>query len=183
MKHQSLFFLLLMGMLGTSACNAPEQEAVTTEAVAVATPDPNQVEQVLDDWHQAAAEADFNRYFNHFRNDSSVFIGTDATERWTVAEFKPWAKPYFDRGSAWNFTPHNRHVYFSADGHTAWFDEELETPNLGPSRGTGVLLHTPEGWKIEHYNLAVPIPNEVVDKVVVLVDSTLQAKATTGATD
>lgn len=124
------------------------------------------VDEVLDDWHDAAAQADFERYFDHFKDDQSIFMGTDATERWTVAEFKPWSKPYFDRGRAWEFTPVDRWVYYSEDGKTAWFDETLETPHMGPCRGSGVLSLTDEGWKITHYNLTVPIPNAILDDVV-----------------
>ncbi|MEL7005235.1 MAG: nuclear transport factor 2 family protein, partial [Bacteroidota bacterium] len=107
---------------------------------------------------------------------SSIFMGTDATERWTVAEFRPWSKPYFDRGKAWSFTPENRYIYFSTDGTIAWFDEELKTPNLGPSRGTGVLNKTAKGWRISHYNLTVPIPNELVEEFVPKIDSVLNSK-------
>lgn len=124
------------------------------------------VNSVLDDWHNAAGEADFQRYFDHFASDSAIFMGTDATERWTIAEFKPWSKPYFDRGQAWNFTPVERHIYFSDHGETAWFDESLDTPNLGPSRGSGVLLWQDSTWKIIHYNLSIPIPNAIVGDVV-----------------
>lgn len=123
------------------------------------------VKAVVDDWHNAAAEADFERYFGHFADSSSIFMGTDATERWNVTEFKAYSKPYFDRGTAWNFTPLTRHVYISENGKTAWFDEELSTPNLGPSRGTGVLVLKNEVWKIAHYNLTVPIPNPIMGDV------------------
>ena len=133
----------------------------------------SEVDNVLNDWHDAAAKADFERYFDHFENESSIFMGTDATERWTVAEFKPWSKPYFDRGRAWSFTPKNRFVYFSDGGDIAWFDEELDTPNLGPSRGTGVLKKTSNGWKIVHYNLTIPIPNALVSEFVPKIDSVL----------
>lgn len=124
------------------------------------------VHKVLDDWHNAAAEADFNRYFSHFTGDSAIFMGTDATERWTVAEFKPWSKPYFDRGKAWSFVPVERHIYLSDNQKTAWFDEALDTPNLGPARGTGVLVWRDSTWKITHYNLSIPIPNAIADTVV-----------------
>lgn len=137
-------------------------------------PSDEKVNTVLDDWHNAAAEADFERYFSHFDNDSSIFMGTDATERWTIAVFRPWSKPYFDRGRAWNFTPVERHVYFSPNGKTAWFDEELDTPNLGPARGSGVLVKREEGWKIAHYNLSIPIPNAIADTVVSQVEKALQ---------
>ncbi|WP_245550438.1 nuclear transport factor 2 family protein [Gracilimonas tropica] len=135
---------------------------------------PDAVNAVLDDWHAAAAEGDFERYFNHFENDSSIFMGTDATERWTIAEFKPWSEPYFkDDGVAWTFSPTFRKVYFSDNGQIAWFDEELDTPNLGPSRGSGVLVKQGEEWKIAHYNLAIPIPNSIVDDVVKQIETEL----------
>jgi hypothetical protein len=95
------------------------------------------VAAVLDDWHRAAAVADEARYFGHF-TANGVFMGTDATERWRVSEFRAWAKPHFARKSAWNFTPRDRHIDFAADGKTAWFDEMLDTPNLGVCRGSGI---------------------------------------------
>ncbi|TYP94085.1 SnoaL-like domain-containing protein [Fodinibius salinus] len=140
-------------------------------------PSTDKVNQVLDDWHNAAEDADFGRYFNHFASDSAIFMGTDATERWTVAEFRPWAKPYFDRGKAWNFTPVERHVSFSDNGRTAWFDESLDTPNLGPARGSGVLIYQKGEWKIAHYNLSIPIPNTIADTVVAQVEKALQEQS------
>ena len=139
------------------------------------SPDEAEISDVLDAWHKAAADADFEVYFGYFENDQSIFMGTDDTERWTVAEFKPWSKPFFDRGRAWSFTGHDRYIYFSSEGTTAWFDESLDTPNLGPCRGTGVMKLTENGWKIAHYNLAVPIPNSIVDGVVNQIDSVLNA--------
>ncbi len=108
---------------------------------------------VLDDWHQAASVADEARYFGYFAS-SGIFMGTDATERWTMAEFREWAKPQFKRKSAWSFKPRDRHVELSADRRTAWFDEMLDTPNLGLCRGSGVLVLTGGKWKIAQYNLS-----------------------------
>jgi hypothetical protein len=68
-----------------------------------------QIAAVLDDWHQAASVADEARYFGYFA-PNGVFMGTDATERWTVAEFREWAKPQFKRKSAWSFKPRDRHI-------------------------------------------------------------------------
>jgi hypothetical protein len=124
-----------------------------------------QVGAVLDDWHHAASAADESRYFGHFA-PNGVFMGTDATERWTVAAFRVWAKPYFDKKKAWSFKPRDRHVDFSADGKTAWFDEMLDTPNLGLCRGSGVLVLLSGNWKIAQYNLSIPIPNAIADAIV-----------------
>jgi hypothetical protein len=124
-----------------------------------------QVAAVLDDWHQAASVADEGRYFSHFA-PRGVFMGTDATERWTVEQFRAWAKPYFDKKAAWSFKPRDRHVDFSADRGIAWFDELLDTPNLGLCRGSGVLLLLDGRWKIAQYNLSIAIPNALADSVV-----------------
>jgi hypothetical protein len=132
---------------------------------AAAQPRVQQVAAVLDDWHQAASVADEARYFDHFAANG-VFMGTDATERWTVSEFREWARPHFKRKAAWSFKPHDRHIEFSADGKTAWFDEMLDTPNLGPCRGSGVLVRAGRAWKIAQYNLSIPIPNDLADGIV-----------------
>ena len=123
------------------------------------------VAAVLDDWHAAAAAADEPRYFGHFAR-GAVFLGTDATERWSVEEFRRYAHPFFAKGKAWSFRPAARHVSFSPDGSVAWFDEALDTPNLGPARGSGVLVRDAAGqWKIVHYDLSVPIPNDLMSEV------------------
>lgn len=130
---------------------------------------------VLDDWHQAAAQADEARYFGHFTADA-VFLGTDATERWTRDEFRKWAAPYFAKKKAWSFKATRRHLTLTKDGTTAWFDEELATPNLGPARGSGVLVKEGAAWKIAQYNLSVPIPNEVFPQVRKIVEEWEQKK-------
>ena len=53
----------------------------------------------------------------------------------------------------------------SKDGRTAWFDEDLDTPNMGPARGSGVLTRNTDRWRIQQYNLSVPIPNALLDAV------------------
>jgi len=123
------------------------------------------VASVLDDWHQAASVADESRYFGHFAHNG-VFLGTDATERWTVSAFRTWAKPHFQRKSAWSFKARDRHIEFSADGKIAWFDEMLDTPNLGVCRGSGVLAREGRTWKIAQYNLSIPIPNALAPGIV-----------------
>jgi ketosteroid isomerase-like protein len=122
------------------------------------------VAAVLDDWHAAAAAAQEERYFGHFAA-GAVFLGTDATERWTVEEFRRYAHPHFAKGKAWSFKSVERHVAFSGDGAVAWFDEKLDTPNLGPCRGSGVLVRDKGAWKIAQYNLTVPIPNDLMKEV------------------
>jgi SnoaL-like domain len=129
-----------------------------------------EINRVLDDWHDAAARADEKRYFGYFTADA-VFLGTDAHERWTIKQFRKFAHPYFARGKAWNFKPKDRHITLAADRRVAWFDESLDTPNLGPARGSGVLVLQGHGWKIAQYNLSVPIPNELMAKVKQIIEA------------
>jgi len=124
------------------------------------------IDRVLNEWHQAAAQANFKEYFNSMTPDG-VFIGTDATENWQNKDFKKFSKPYFDRGSAWSFEPLERNIYTKKNTKIAWFDELLAT-QMGICRGSGVLEKTKDGWKIAHYVLSITIPNENVSAVTKL---------------
>lgn len=140
------------------------------------SPEAEAIRGVLDDWHRAAAQADEARYFGHLAEDS-VFMGTDATERWDKAAFRTFAHPYFAKGKAWSFKAVRRAVMLAPDGCTAWFDEDLDTPNLGPCRGTGVLTREGGRWRIRHYNLSVPIPNPLMGRVKALLEAEGKAQA------
>ncbi len=122
------------------------------------------VAAVLDDWHLAAAQADEARYFGHMAEEA-IFLGTDATERWPKPAFRAFAHPFFARGKAWSFRATRRTITFAGRGAVAFFEEDLETPNLGPCRGTGVLETRDGAWKLLQYNLSVPIPNPLMDEV------------------
>ena len=123
-----------------------------------------QINMTLDNWHKAAAVANYNDYFDALTEDA-VFIGTDATENWSKTAFEAFAKPYFDKGKAWNFTALERHIYFSKDKKTAWFDELLNT-QMKICRGSGVLVLQNGKWKIQHYVLSMTIPNDNSDEVI-----------------
>lgn len=125
-----------------------------------------EIQTNLDAWHQAAAEANFDSYFNLMTKDG-VFIGTDASENWQNEAFKTFSKPYFDKGKAWSFTAIERNVYVSQDKKIAWFDELLDT-QMKICRGSGVLKLEDNTWKIAHYVLSIAIPNENVKEVVAL---------------
>ena len=162
----SQFYIIFL-LIPVLACNSPQEKPVNTTA---------DIQEVLNDWHNAAAEADFDRYFGYFADSTSIFMGTDATERWNVTEFKAYSEPVFARGRGCNFTPINRFVNIAENGKTAWFDEELSTPNLGPSRGTGVLILVNGNWKIAHYSLTVPIPNSIINDVKNQIEETLKSE-------
>ncbi|WP_437399191.1 nuclear transport factor 2 family protein [Flagellimonas lutimaris] len=122
------------------------------------------INEVLDSWHMAAANADFEAYFDKMTKDG-VFLGTDAMENWQNDEFKSFSKPYFDKGKAWSFTSVQRNVYLSDDAEFAWFDELLDT-QMKICRGSGVLKKINGQWKIAHYVLSIAVPNENVDELI-----------------
>ena len=122
------------------------------------------VSAVLDALHTMASEADFDGYFALYAQEA-VFLGTDATERWTRQEFMDYTRARFDTGTGWTYHMLERHVSVASDGRTAWFDERLENENLGETRGSGVLVREDGRWKIAQYNLTIPIPNEMAREV------------------
>ncbi len=119
----------------------------------------------LDELHRLASEANYEQYFALYHDDA-VFLGTDATERWPIAEFREYTKSRFDAGRGWTYHMTSRNIYVSDDCTTAWFDELLENDNLGTTRGSGVLIKEYDEWKISQYNLTIPIPNQLAREFV-----------------
>lgn len=143
-------------------------ELIAALALAAAPPTPEgEVADTLDALHAAAARADGPAYFDLFAPDAR-FIGTDATERWTLAEFRAYAEPHFARGRGWTYTPVERTVTLAPIQCLciAWFDEVLDSRSYGVTRGSGVLRKTRSGWKIEQYVLSFAIPNDRARAVV-----------------
>lgn len=162
-------FIPLFGALvaiAPGACGgASSSSADPAAAAAENAPERRAIESMLDAWHEAAAHAEEARYFSHFA-PYAVFLGTDATERWTVPEFRVYARPRFARGKAWTMRARRRGITLVREAGIAWFDEELETEKLGPARGTGVVVKDESGaWKIAQYSLALTIPNARFDAV------------------
>ena len=148
-----------------SSCNdTSSKKEVRTDTAA----ESDSVVAFLNRWHLAAAKANAEVFFGSMA-DTSIYIGTDETERWTKSEFISFAKPYFDRGKAWDFKPYERDIHFSADGDHAWFSELLTTW-MGVCRGSGMLTKTTAGWKIDQYHLSVTVPNDAIHGFLKLVD-------------
>ncbi|HBU77849.1 MAG TPA: hypothetical protein DEF18_07075 [Muricauda sp.] len=124
----------------------------------------DKINDVLDGWHLAAANADFEAYFDKMTEDG-VFLGTDAMENWQNDEFRAFSKPYFDKGKAWSFTAVQRNIYVGESGDFAWFDELLDT-QMKICRGSGVLKKINGQWKIAHYVLSIAVPNDNVAELV-----------------
>lgn len=125
------------------------------------------VTKLLDEWHVAATEANKEKYFGSM-TETCRYLGTDASERWTKAEFMAFANDAFEHKRTWKFIPSERKLTVEKGLKFAWFDEQLDTW-MGPCRGSGVVVNTAEGWKIEQYNLAILVPNDKVNSYLELI--------------
>lgn len=155
----SLVFAFVLASGGArQASSGGEADAGTRVAISSA----------LDALHDAASKADGDRYFALF-GPEAVFLGTDASERWPLDEFKTYANKRFATGAGWTYTlrPGTRHI--EIEGGVAWFDELLENAKYGTCRGSGVLRKIDGQWKIVHYNLTFTVPNEVAAEVVAVI--------------
>jgi hypothetical protein len=155
MKIKKILILFLIAILSNNLF-----------AQSTASDKKQEIQDFVNNWHHDAAIADAEKYFGAMA-DGAIYLGTDATERWTKNEFQQWSKKYFESKNTWDFKTIDRNVYFSADNNTAWWDEKLDTW-MGVCAGAGVATRTKEGWKISHYQLAIMIPNEKVNSVMEL---------------
>jgi ketosteroid isomerase-like protein len=164
MKNLQLLLLILLVSTGCRSTQTSSSDNSKTE-----------LNTLIDNWHRAAAEAKGDAFFGFMAPDA-IYIGTDASERWTKDQFVSFAKPYFDKGKAWDFKSYDRDLHVTSQGDCAWFSESLTTW-MGVCRGSGVLRKTTEGWKIEQYHLSVTVPNDIIRDFISLVDSyTMRAK-------
>ena len=140
--------LFLTSLVFIFSISADEQRASTDE--------------LLDGLHRDAHEGNFQTYFARYIPDA-IFLGTDKTERWTIEEFKTYAKPAFADGHGWTYRVIERN--WEGDGDVRWFDEILFNEKLGHCRGTGIVKLIDNEWKIAHYSLTMLIPNEIAAEV------------------
>ncbi|MDX2117512.1 MAG: nuclear transport factor 2 family protein [Planctomycetota bacterium] len=154
------------GMLLMGCATDPTRERELTPA-AVAILDES-ARRTLTAFHEAAARADEAAYFA-LLDDDAVFLGTDASERWSKEAFRAYAHPAFAQGKGWTYRERATNVRVTTD--TAWFDQELVNEKYGTCRGTGVMRRRWSAadrrhvWRISQYSLSVPIPNEMLADV------------------
>lgn len=161
-----LFVLATAGAHPALAQSAQVQAAQVQSEASEAT----DVAAVLDAFHRAASDADGDEYFG-LLTPTARFIGTDAGERWSVEDFRAYAMPYFSQGKGWTYHPRDRVIsILPIDCRcVASFDELLDNASYGETRGSGVLIRSAEGWKIDQYVLSFTIPNGVAKDVVGLI--------------
>ncbi|QYX66035.1 nuclear transport factor 2 family protein [Shewanella putrefaciens] len=160
-----LLSALMLGGLNVSAQaqDSPTQSAQTQDtqvqsAQKASSPDQQAAAHVLDLLNQYSSDANWDKYFALYRKDG-IFIGTDAKERWGMAEFEHYSRPT----KGWRYDLTERHLI--QHGDVILFDELLNSPAYGVSRGTGTLIKTDGNWKIAQYHLSFPIPNEIAKSI------------------
>ena len=136
----------------------------------------DEIGKVLDDFHDAAAHGDKDRYLGHLSEDA-VFMGTDEWERWPKhPDFSAYVDGRFENGNGWNYKSVERKIRISDSAEVAWFDEVVYSETNGRFRGTGVLTIQDGGWKISHYAMSFLILNANWDEVIELTRSTKALK-------
>ncbi|EGM71332.1 nuclear transport factor 2 family protein [Shewanella sp. HN-41] len=147
--------LFVIAALIFSAQNAKASEK---QAIKVLTVDEQAAAQLLDKLNQYSSSADWDKYFALYRQDG-IFIGTDASERWGMVEFEGYSRPT----KGWRYDLVERHLI--QHDNIILFDELLNSPAYGISRGTGTLIKTDGVWKIAQYHLSFPIPNALAKQI------------------
>lgn len=158
---------LILAILALSlSISAMADDGPTVDAIAA----------VIDDFHDAAAHGDGERYLRHLTDDA-VFMGTDEWERWPKhPAFEDYVSRRFRDGSGWQYRSVERNVSVSELGNVAWFDEVIFSEANGRFRGTGVLLLQDGEWKIARYAMSFLVFNENWDEVIELSRKTSEQK-------
>ena len=132
----------------------------------------NAIDNVLDDFHDAAAHGDKARFLGHM-TANGVYMGTDEWERWPKhPDFSEYVDGRFRGGTGWNYKSVERTIRFGDRSDVAWFDEVLYSETNGRFRGTGVLTRQSGKWQLEHYAMSFLILNENWEEVIELTRKT-----------
>lgn len=142
--------LVLIGFVACGFAAAQEPEA--------------SIHAALDGLHESAAASEMDRYFGHYTEDA-VFLGTDASERWTVEEFRVYAAPAFTSGKGWVYGVRSRNLIQTESPEIFAFDEVLFNEKLGLCRGSGLIVKKAGQWRISQYVLSMLIPNKLAAEV------------------
>jgi len=161
MRRPIALVILSAALIATAASGRQSAPADAAKARA-------EIDALMTSWHKAAATADAPTYFGLLA-PGAVFLGTDATERWTKDEFQAYAAGRFKAGSAWVYWATERHIGLSADGGSAWVDETLASKSYWTCRGTAALEKIDGAWKIRLYSLTYTIPNSAVPEIMPVV--------------
>ena len=146
-------FLLASSILGGSAL-AQSPEGIFAQGT---------IAGVLDAWHGAAAAADEEKYFSYFTPDA-VFLGSDASERWTRDEFRKWAATVLRPGQGLELQGGVAVDLLLAGPRRGMVRRGARHAEHGPVPGIG--CSRPRGRLMADHPVQPlrPIPNDLVDE-------------------
>ncbi len=160
-RYGLLMIVLSLFLMPVSATAEPA--STTTHAV---QHDANTaaIDVLLDGLHRAAAASDAEDYFARYTQDA-VFLGTDASERWSITEFQAYATKPFSEGRGWRYEVVSRHLVPTGLPEIYGFDEVLSNEKLGLCRGSGLVVFDGARWRVAQYVLSMLIPNAIAASV------------------
>lgn len=121
---------------------------------------------LIREWYYAASEGRADRFLNFFHNDpSTTYFGTDPLELWYgFQQIKTNMEENFRTYGKWSIMSKNLQIM--EHGDTAVFTDEVELAVMHGSsslaedaRMSGVLVRTPQGWKIQQAHFSFGVPN------------------------
>lgn len=123
--------------------------------------DKTDVIKALELLHKAEREGNADGIRDAFSTDG-VFLGTDATEAWSMEKLHKDLSAGFKERGGWTFEIKERTIGISPDGNTAWFKEIAHYVQSNFTlRPTGTMLKQDGKWKITQLHMGVPIPNDI----------------------
>ncbi len=125
---------------------------------------------MLNDLHRARFEVDGERFLGHFAPDA-ILLGTDRSERMTMALNRAFVRLYWTGDQGPTVTPIEQRVHLSPNRNMAWFEERADRERVGQVRATGVIAEIDGTWKFVHYNLVILVPKEMAEELAVRIDA------------
>ena len=119
------------------------------------------VAAALDALHKAEREGDLEKFLNAFAAEG-IFLGTDASEAWTVEDLRRDLGERFATKGGWTFEINERAIGVSDDGRAAWFKEIVHYVRSDYIlRPTGTMIKRDGRWQIAQLHMGIPIPNQM----------------------
>lgn len=138
-----------------------------TKPVATAKKAILSIEKVLQTLLQSQEKGDIESFSGCFLHNSSVVhIGTDVDEYFSSwRDYLHWIDDILLSRKGHEINAKETRIQISEDGKTAWYSQLIDTcyetkgeiTRIEGFRHTGVLIKTPDGWKIVQSHVSAPI--------------------------
>ncbi|WP_291854957.1 nuclear transport factor 2 family protein [Marinilabilia sp.] len=138
-----------------------------TKPVANAKKEILSIEKILRTLLQSQEKGDIESFARCFLHNSSVVhIGTDIDEYFSSwRDYLHWIDDILLTRKGQEINAKETRIQVSADEKTAWYSQLIDTcyetkdeiTRIEGFRHTGVLIKTPDGWKIVQSHVSAPI--------------------------